>query len=190
MTTTQTTEAITIRRGSGYGARAYKVGGIVVTRKPGHAQQILVVVSATEKYFREDGLSFGVGDDRGYIYSAKCRQANAEEIAQVVAADHASAVAEWAKREREAIASEIMAAGEYPADGNDAVEGERLCDAQNIYGSGDWFVIGAEWTWYIRNNGMDGDNWSANNVQTCGAGARGWRVPTTEKLTARLQKLG
>ena len=32
-----------------------------------------------KKYYKEDGLSFGVGDDSGYIYTAEARPATEEE---------------------------------------------------------------------------------------------------------------
>jgi hypothetical protein len=44
--------------------------------------------------------------------------------------------------------------------------------------------------WYVQNNGADGDDWSANNVRTGGAGAIGWRVGRTEELIEQLDALG
>ncbi|MBK7814503.1 MAG: hypothetical protein IPJ52_09450 [Rhodocyclaceae bacterium] len=38
-----------------------------------------------------------------------------------------------------------------------------------------------------QNNGMDGDNWSANNVRTGGAGAIGWRMPRTDEAETILR---
>lgn len=60
---------------------------------------------------------------------------------------------------------------------------------QDIYGGGDWFVVGPEYPWYIQNNGMDGDNWGYNNVRTGGAGAIGYRVPASSPMTAELRSL-
>lgn len=59
-------------------------------------------------------------------------------------------------------------------------DGMVLLDTQNIYGGGDWFVASPDrkTLWYIRNNGMDGDSWSNNNVRTGGAGAMGWKLET------------
>jgi len=59
---------------------------------------------------------------------------------------------------------------------NEQPVGETVLDTQNIYGGGDWFVIGTDCIWYVQNNGMDGDNWSHNNVRTGGAGAIGWKI--------------
>ena len=86
------------------------------------------------------------------------------------------------------IAHEIRETGERP-DGTNAPAGDRLFDTQDVYGGGDWFVVGPDHLWYIQNNGMDGDNWSLNNVRTGGAGAIGYRVPATSPLAAELRRL-
>ena len=57
---------------------------------------------------------------------------------------------------------------------------------QNIYGGGEWFVIGEERIWHVRNNGTDGGDWSLNNVRTGGAGAIGYSVPFDNNLAHRL----
>ena len=72
------------------------------------------------------------------------------------------------------------------------VEGEKIqhpTRPENIYGGGEWWVIQKEWIWHIRNNGHDGDNWSANNVNTGGAGAIGHRVPYSDELAAQIRGL-
>ena len=91
------------------------------------------------------------------------------------------------KRVRE-IARKIQAEGEYPAGAHDP-EGERLFDTQNIYGGGDWFVVGPEWIWFVENNGSDGADWSRNNVRTGGAGAVGRHVPFDAALAGELREL-
>jgi hypothetical protein len=84
-----------------------------------------------------------------------------------------------------AIKADIKARGERP-DGSNVPEGVRVHDTQNLYGGGDWFVVGSDWIWYVQNNGMDGDDWAVNNVRTGGAGAIGWRVPYDPELAAKL----
>lgn len=81
-----------------------------------------------------------------------------------------------------------MKTGEYPK-GNNFIEGQKILDTQNIYGGGDWFVIAKDHIWYVKNNGMDGDDWSRNNVTTGGAGAIGWKIPIDEKLVSELNEL-
>ena len=92
----------------------------------------------------------------------------AEKVAEQLRRD----LAEWKSR----LAEQIRREGERP-EGDHVPEGEHVLDSSNIYGGGDWFVIGADWIWHVRNNGMDGDDWSQNNVRTGGAGAIGWRIP-------------
>lgn len=72
------------------------------------------------------------------------------------------------------------------------VEGEKIqhpTHPENIYGGGKWWVIQPKWIWCIKNNGADGDNWSANNVNTGGAGAIGHRVPSSEELAEKITEL-
>ena len=71
----------TIRRGSGYGGRPYTVGAIVRLSRQGDPDRFGVVVTATQVHIREDGLSYGVGGESGYVYRAEVRPATPEETA-------------------------------------------------------------------------------------------------------------
>lgn len=54
--------------------------------------------------------------------------------------------------------------GEVPADA-EYPNGDELFDTTNIYGSGEVFVVQPDNTiWLLVKNGMDGDNWSRNNL--------------------------
>ena len=64
-----------VSRGQGYGGHPYIVGESI-RLKDG---RIVTVTKARERYFEEDGLSFGVGDDEGYIYYADVRPATDSE---------------------------------------------------------------------------------------------------------------
>jgi len=86
------------------------------------------------------------------------------------------------------LADKIRDGGVRP-DGEHSPDGERLLDTQNIYGGGDWFVIETDRIWYVRNNGMDGDNWSNNNVRTGGAGGIGMYIPFDELIANELRTL-
>jgi len=79
--------AIKISQGSGYGGREYHPGQVLRHAKHG----LIIVVSASKRYFREEdeGMSFGVGDESGYIYSATCRPATEAEAAPLLAAEAA-----------------------------------------------------------------------------------------------------
>ena len=178
-----------ISGGSGYGCTGWHEGQVVrvdPNKYDGH--EFMFVVSSFKDYVREEGMSFGVGDDSGYYYSARCRPATDDEAAPLKAEIEAKHRRREAERARKEIADQTAQAGERP-DGMNAPEGDRLMDRQTIYGVGDWFIIGPDHIWYVRNNGMDGDNWSANNVRTGGAGAIGWCVPFDPALAERLREI-
>jgi len=124
-----------------------------------------------------------VGDDSGYTYSAICREATAEEAAPLIAEEAARRSRAQAKAALKEAEASIRKTGEIPP-GQNLPEGQtvNIGKGQDIYGGGEWFVIGKDYIWYVRNNGADGDNWSRNNVLTGGAGAIGWRVPYSKEL--------
>ena len=175
--------------GSGYGCDGWSQGQVIRSPKRDVAErgypEFLFVLRASSRYVREDGLSFGVGDDSGYLYTAVCREATAEEAAPHIAAERRKAAIKAAETRLESIKRDIQKCGERP-EGSNIVDGERVFDTQNIYGGGDWFVLQPEHVWYVQNNGTDGGDWGANNVRTGGAGAIGWRVSRTEELVAML----
>lgn len=55
-------------------------------------------------------------------------------------------------------------------------------NGHNIYGSGTLLFIDDSFLYIIDNNGMDGDDWSRNNLGTGGAGAIAYRTPLTEEV--------
>jgi hypothetical protein len=63
-------------------------------------------------------------------------------------------------------------------------------NGQTPYGGGQWFVLDADGAhvWHVRNNGMDGDNWSHNNIVTGGAGAIGLRFELTDERRAYVRE--
>lgn len=83
----------------------------------------------------------------------------------------------------------IVEHGEKPA-GDNYAKGERVLDTSDIYGTGSWFVISANEIWFVKNNGMDGDDWSKNNVVTGGAGAIGYRIAFDAAIADELRSLG
>lgn len=181
-----------LTRGSGYGYEEPFCKGQVVRAPKNIIEKggptYLYVVRADEQYFRYDGLSFGVGDESGYVYYADCREATAEEAAPLIERERQAAEKRAALNELDKIKKDIQDNGERP-DGDNEPEGERVLDTQTAYGGGDWFVIGSEYIWYVQNNGGDGDSWEHNNVLTGGAGAIGWRVAYEQELAERLARL-
>ena len=179
--------------GEGYGGSPFTPGQVI--EAPEYLQEkgieYLTVITTTETYFAYDGMSFGVGDESGYLYQADCREATPEEAAPLKEKKRAAEEKRKAAAELEEIKATIKNDGERPG-GDNIVDGEVVCEQGHhlkIYGGGTWFVIEKDGIWYIENNGGDGDNWELNNVRTGGAGAIGWRVPFDETLAGRLRKI-
>lgn len=166
--------------GSGYGYSDFVVGKVMLA-PVGGVTQYIVPLRSRKRYFREDGLSFGVGEDTGYIYSADVRFATKDEIEgsdiyregqrwKMRAASHSVALAASAL---------IRKSRDAPEDARDLTkEGERLVIEENLYGGGGSFLIQKDWIWYLEYNGADGDDWSVNNLP----GKIGWRIPRNEGL--------
>ncbi len=174
--------------GSGYGCYGWTKGQIVKSNQQQLEKgfpEFLFVLSSSKQYYKYDGLSFGVGDDSGYIYLATCRKATDEESLQLRKSIEKENKIKIAKLELNKIKNYIKNNGEFP-NGNFSPNGKILCDTFNIYGSGDKFIIDDLYIWYIQNNGMDGDNWSNNNIKTGGAGAIGFRIVKTTELENQL----
>lgn len=186
--TPATATTIHLHGGSGYGDHGWAVGQVIVSgeqRRRAGGPDGLVVLAASRRYVREEGTSFGVGDDQGYLYSATCRAATAAELAPVIdglcgQAYRASARAELARG-----TESIQIFGERPERLTE-VEGEEIVvQARTGYGHGQEIVIGTEWISYVRGNGSDGDDWSHNNY----AGSIVWRVPYSAEFATRLRTL-
>lgn len=141
------------------------------------------------------GHLLGYEGDRGVL--VEYRPATDPEVATLAEREAAAVqlrreLAARAARIRQ-IADHIQTAGERPvpaADGLIRVDGDLLLGGPDVYGGGAWFVVDpGSGIWYIRNNGMDGDDWSANNIGTGGAGAIGWRVGFDQQLADELRQL-
>lgn len=87
--------------------------------------------------------------------------------------------------QRKAIAEHIQALGDRP----EHMTGTRLLSTVDMLGGGDWFEISADGIWYCKNNGGDGDDWSANNVHTWRAGAIGHRIDFDQAIADQLRSL-
>ena len=177
----------TISNGSGYGGSPYKIGETIRSNRK-DLPEYVTVIRASQRYYGEDGMSFGVGDDSGYVYTATVRKATREEAAPVRAREEAKKARKQAKEMLLSIAREIRENGDRP-ELQGAPAGVRIDmpgNPENIHGGGEWFVIGQDRVWHVRNNGADGDDWSANNIRTGGAGAIGFAIPFDRGLAGRL----
>jgi hypothetical protein len=168
-------------------------GGIITTppslkKKNENLPDYMKVVKIKSTYYREDGLSFGLGTDRGWMHELTLVPATEEESRPLREKHHAFKIKAEAMNEWRKLQDKLIADGEMPA-GNFNPEGERLLDSQSLGGGGRWLVVGPEWTWFIVNNGSDGDDWSHNNIRTGGAGAIGRRVKTTPELTNQIKNI-
>ena len=176
--------------GSGYsGNLYYKSGDVIVNKKKKSDSDpdYLYVLNFESKFFKEDGLSFGVGDDSGYIYTITARPATDEESAGLRKEREKELGKAQALKNLYIISKKIVKDGEMPKDAKPEGRTYYLSKDGMLYGGGDWFVVGTDKIWYIRNNGMDGDNWANNNVMTGGAGAIGWYVPYKEELAKEIE---
>ncbi|MFW6012309.1 MAG: hypothetical protein ACOC92_01200 [bacterium] len=188
---------IRLRGGSGYGASGWRRGQVLRNtedRIEAGEPRYLTILTAGSKYYAEDGMSFGVGAESGHVYWATAREATAEEAAELRNRDALARDVHEALEAVRALRERVHGQGERPQPGPDdpdgllTPEGERLLDTHDPYGGGDWWVVGSRWIWYVRNNGMDGDDWSQNNVRTGGAGAIGWRIPYDSEADATLRR--
>lgn len=173
-----------VARGEGYGGTPYVEGETFLDKKSG---QFLTVRVAWSQYYREDGMSFGVGDESGYIYLAICRPATDEEAAPVQAAIAAREAKRLALAEFERLFN--TADGEYIREDKPIrLEGEWIKIGKGftgftIYGGGEEILVAAngQHIWRVRGNGGDGDDWSLSNT-TAGIGYRFDATP--ERLAA------
>lgn len=104
-----------------------------------------------------------------------------------IAEDRAKQARRIERQKREGAFFRLFDKAEYPEGPIDIadVASETLLDDMNIYGGGKMVTLDSQgFIWLIWNNGMDGDDWSRNNIRTWGAGAVGRRLPVTDELVA------
>lgn len=182
--------------GEGYGETLQQIGDVVwheawnpqeKRKAPGQA---VVITRSKSRYYREDGMSFGVGKERGYIYSARARLATPEEAAPLLARREAARRAQERRADLEQGVRALERAKDHdtPEGSHLRPQGRRLPvnGGFDLYGGGTELVLDEDGlhVWVLRNNGGDGDFWGANNVGTGGAGAVGRRVPLTDERRA------
>jgi hypothetical protein len=165
---------------------AMQVGELI--EKEGRAYKIDAV---KPRYYAEDGLSFGLSDDSGWLFHYSATPAPEDEGAPFLAKKQAEREALGrlvsARNTMSALENHMHDAGHYPQ-GMSRPEGDTYLDTSNIYGGGSWWVIGPKKIWFVRNNGADGDAWDRNNIGTGGAGAIGRYVPYNEKMAHTIRE--
>ncbi len=156
-------------------------------------QYMVVTDSSSGRYFGEDASSLGGSDYNRWQFRVKARPATDEEAAPLKAKEAEQKAQEQheafmlnGKKALSALGKQIQKEGVL-ADKGSVADGDIVHDTFDIYGGGERIVIGSDKIWSIRNNGMDGDDWSANNISTGGAGAIGWFAPKTPELERKIR---
>lgn len=159
-------------------------------QRPGQAERRWVVpLQIRSRYIREDGLSFGLDQDSGTLYSVKARLATADEIAAEEQRLSDERARYHAARERKArldrLHDKILREGERPAgadpSGTDLTPGARYDD--------DRYYLDREagLVWVEVYNGRDGDSWANNNAR--GGASIAACMAVTPELLAEVEAL-
>lgn len=186
---------IHLQRGSGeVGGEPYEVGRTIRAdwyeegeRKAG----IVTILSCGQRYYRDDGMSFGVMDESGYVYYASARPATEEESRPLLAAEAAAKTRREARARLEAIVRRIHNEGTYPAQIERRPAGETFAlhrdPSAPLYGGGTWLVIDAAGghIWSLLGNGADGDDWSRNNLPSTIACFLPYTAELADEIRAR-----
>ena len=136
-----------------------------------YANRWCVVTSVRTEEIDDDTSSVYGGDTYGHEgetgWLVRLREATEQEAAPEQARAEQEAQRDaLARQERTIIAALVRHARSDGALGStdDADRGEVLHDTSNIYGSGEVLRLDGETLIHLHCNGMDGDDWSRNNV--------------------------
>ena len=161
-----------LSRGEGYGGQSYTVDEVIRNdTNANNKSPYVVVLHAKRQHYAYDGLSFGVGDESGYIYSACVRAATEEESIPIRDAETRIAYRAKAQRAVLTLITRIKKEGTFPPHGTQFPYGDRYLasDSRDAgYGTGTLFIASDDGQydglWYIERHMMDGDAWDANNI--------------------------
>jgi hypothetical protein len=148
---------------------------------------VVVIHDVKSRFIPDDGMSFGLPYDSGWVFTASTRHADKDELDAWNKYEAGIDARKAAAGEQRALGNEIKAARDIP-DGVNYPEGEKLLEDKtaSAYGGGSHFVVGPKEIWYVWGNSADGDDWSRNNVYN--KSSIGWRVPYSEALAERIRK--
>lgn len=146
-------------------ARSVKVGEVI--RHPYQDKQALLIVPTRQKsrYIREDGLSFGLDTDSGYLFTVEYRLATEEETRAFLLAEEEVKQKKARRAElflvQGRVASTIRTRGQRPEQA--APKGRQWPEKKRY--DNDYFLVDEEagQIWLVVYNGRDGDGWDANN---------------------------
>lgn len=166
----------------------FPVGHVFRDRKSG---KVLTVLDVKSQYYPEDGLSFGLSDDRGWMHTIYAGPPQPQDAAtfetKETAARKLRELKLKASKRRDDIEKYVRQHGETPQLGHHP-KGDHLCttgEKSIPYGGGNWFVAEPDALWFVQNNGHDGDDWSINNIP----GSVGWRIPKDQRLVDELKEI-
>lgn len=136
--------------GSGYGCKGWTKGDVIRASAKRREQdpacpEWLYIISAKRSYVREDGLSFGVGDDSGYYYTATARAATESEYTPAAERHAREEAVRAATVARAAAMKEVEAlcrAGEYAGDDDAPIPaGTQIVAREGVQGSGREVIV-------------------------------------------------
>lgn len=209
------TPTVTLSRGEGYGGTGWAPGQVLRETWPreanpdrlafpGHRDApgdresgIVLVVAARAVYYRQEAMSFGVGDEQGHLYLARVVPATEQAAAPVLAAERVTA-------RRDDLAARVRAAFYWGVPAGDAQRppadqtghlgalepvplGPPLRHRPLGSGPPDELLLDPDHdrAWTLTYNGGDGDDWSASNYRAYIALAH----PLTEQRRALIDQL-
>lgn len=134
--------------GSGYGCEGWVPGQVVRNREG--TPEWLVVEDASKSYVGSDGLSFGVGDEAGWCYSATLREATDTESAPWSEALAQKLLRIEARRRLSRTFDRIVRDGSRPRGGATPV-GENLeLSPRTLHDMSKSIILGPDWIWAVR----------------------------------------
>jgi hypothetical protein len=156
-----------ISEGQGYGGMPFVVGKVLHNPDAElHADvpKYIRVLHAEQRYYRDDGMSLGVGAESGYVYRACVRAATEDESKELREHDALEAEARGIAERLRQLTDQIRTHEHVVAHDTPFPDGEQYFDIQHISGSGSVYVVTNTGVWYLERHMMDGDDWLANNV--------------------------
>lgn len=144
-----------------------------------------VVVDTWSKYIEDDGLSLGLDDDSGELFSAGCRDATEEEIER---AKQKLAIEQ--EKQQKKIKMKILRNKIFSLRFDDR---PQKCDfpagEKHEIDSLHTIVLTDSAAWLLRYNGADGDTWSANNCEGRWIATYSSQPETIQKATQILREI-
>lgn len=153
-----------------------------------NAGRVVVPLVHRRRYYKEDGLSFGLSKDNGWLYTAEARPATAEEVDQLEAAEAAALAMHERRRRWDEVRARVKATIQAGGKPEKPEPTGREWPAKRSRFDADYLVIdeGRGLVWLVIYNGRDGDCWAWSNWGSSIV----WEAPLSAELRADLVQLG